>query len=132
MNPYRKALVFAATAHAGQKRRNGDTYIIHPIRVSQEVKTADQKVIALLHDTVEDTETTLDDIEREFGTHIAYCIGLLTHEKGEPYMDYIRRVKKHPDAIQVKIADIADNLSDAPTSKALERSAEAIAELLSV
>lgn len=130
MSTYKKALEFAANAHAGQKRKNGDNYIIHPIRVSQEVKSGTQKIIALLHDTVEDTDVTLEQIEREFGEHVAYCVGLLTHHKDEPYEDYIRRVKKHPDAIQVKVADIADNLSDAPTSKAITRSAWAIAELL--
>jgi GTP pyrophosphokinase len=130
MNPYRKALIFATNAHMGQKRKNGDTYIIHPIRVSQEVKSEEQKIIALLHDTVEDTPTTLDQIRSEFGDHIAFCVDLLTHRDNEPYDSYIQRVKKHPDAVQVKIADIADNLSDAPTSKAITRSAAAIEELL--
>ena len=130
MNHYKRAIEFAASRHAGQKRRNGDNYIIHPIRVSQEVKTEKQKMIALLHDTVEDTETTLDEIREEFGEEIAHCVDLLTHRKGEPYADYIQRVKLHPDAIQVKLADIADNLSDAPTSKAIVQSAAAIGELL--
>lgn len=131
MNEYKKALEFAAAAHSGQKRKNGDNYIIHPIRVSQEVKTEDQKVIALLHDTVEDTDTTLEDIRGAFGEHVAFCVDLLSHRENEPYMDYIARVKRHPDAVQVKLADIADNLSDAPTSKAIVRSAEAIDFLLS-
>ena len=130
MNVYKRALEFAATAHAGQKRKNGDNYIIHPIRVSQEVKTEDQKVIALLHDTVEDTEATLAEIREQFGDHVAFCVDLLTHRDNEPYDAYIQRVKKHPDAVQVKLADLADNLSDAPTSKAIVRSAAAVDTLL--
>lgn len=131
MSTYRKALEFAATKHAGQKRRNGDNYIIHPIRVSQEVKTETQKVIALLHDTVEDTATTVTEIRMHFGAEVAAAVDALTHRENEPYMDYIRRVSKNPDARQVKIADLADNLSDAPTSKAIERGAAAI-ELLAL
>lgn len=132
MNTYTKALEFAARAHAGQKRRNGDNYIIHPIRVSQEVKTERQKVIALLHDTLEDTGETYGNIEREFGTEVADAVQALTHYKDEPYESYIGRVKANPDAVQVKIADIADNLSDAPTSKAITRGAWAVTELLAV
>lgn len=129
---YKKALEFAARKHAGQKRRNGDNYIIHPIRVSQEVKTARQKVIALLHDTIEDTQTSFEEIRDNFGLEVAKAVQCLTHYENEPYLDYIERVKTNPDAIQVKLADIADNLSDAPTEKAIVRSAAAIAELLSV
>ena len=131
VNEYKKALEFAALKHAGQKRRNGDNYIIHPIRVSQEVKTQKQRIIALLHDTVEDTETTLEEITEAFGPEISEAVDALTHRTNEPYATYIQRVKKNSDAIQVKLADIADNLSDAPTSKAITQSAAAIEELLS-
>jgi guanosine-3',5'-bis(diphosphate) 3'-pyrophosphohydrolase len=131
MKDFARALAFAAKKHAGQKRKNGDNYIIHPIRVSQEVFTEKQKVIALLHDTLEDTDTTYAELKIEFGTEIAHTVLVLTREKDETYEDYIHRVKTNPDAIAVKIADISDNLDDAPSDQAIKRSAAAITELLS-
>jgi len=128
---FNKALVFATQKHTGQKRKNGDAYIIHPIRVSQEVFTEKQKAIALLHDTIEDTETTYEEIKEAFGFEIAQAVWLLTKQKEESYEDYIQRVKSNPDAIAVKIADISDNLNDSPTDKAIKKSANAITELLS-
>lgn len=127
---YKQALEFAVFKHAGQKRSNGDNYIIHPIRVSQEVKGTKQKVVALLHDTVEDTDTTLEEIETTFGTDIANCVDALTHRKGESYADYIERLKADPDAVQVKLADIADNLTDAPSDNAIRKVANNIHKLL--
>ena len=130
MNLYKKALEFATKKHSGQKRKNGDNYIIHPIRVSQEVFTETQKACALLHDTIEDTSATYEEIEQTFGKQIADIVYALTHHKDEPYDRYIQRIKQFPDAIQVKIADITDNLNDSPTSKAITKSANAITELL--
>ena len=126
MKTYAETLAFAAKKHAGHMRRDGSNYIIHPIRVSQEVKTPIQKIIALLHDTLEDTETTYMEILEEFGPEVVQAVEALTKRKDEPYMDYILRVKQNPDAVAVKIADIADNLSDAPSDKQIRKSSEAI------
>ncbi|MEK7992877.1 MAG: HD domain-containing protein [Planctomycetota bacterium] len=126
-----RALEFAATKHAGHKRKNGDNYIIHPIRVSQEVFTEKQKAIALLHDTLEDTGTTLEELTEQFGDEIAASVEVLTHRKGESYADYIQRVKKDPDATAVKISDIADNLNDSPSENAIKKGALGITTLLS-
>lgn len=131
MSLYGKALQFAAQKHAGQKRSNGDNYIIHPIRVSQEVFTEKQKVIALLHDTLEDTTATFEELMDTFGIAIADAVESLTHLKGESYADYIQRVKKNPDAVAVKIADICDNLGDSPSENAIKKSALGITELVS-
>lgn len=131
MNRYTQALEFAATKHIGTSRRNGDAYIIHPIRVSQEVKTEQQKIIALLHDTLEDTGTTLQEIVENFGQEVAMSVEALSHRKDEPYDDYISRViAAGEDTIRVKIADIADNLSDSPTSKAIKQGAISITRLV--
>ena len=135
MSLYTKALILATRAHAGQKRLNGNNYIIHPIRVSQEVSTERQKVIALLHDVVEDTEIPLEEIQKEFGDEVAVAIDCLTRREGEEnekedYDDYIKRVLTNKDAIAVKIADIADNLSDSPSSHAIEKSARSITLLV--
>lgn len=131
MSNFSKALQFATRKHLGHKRKNGDAYIIHPIRVSQEVFTENQKMIALLHDTLEDTDTTYEELKEHFGVVVAQAVLVLTHEKDEPYMDYIKRVKTNSDAIAVKVADISDNLNDSPSDKAIKRSAEAITYLLS-
>lgn len=131
MSTYAFALTFAAKAHAGQKRSNGDNYIIHPIRVSQECKSLKQKIIALLHDTLEDTSTVYEELAYYFGDDIAKVVLILTKREGEPYEDYIKRVKENPDAVAVKIADIADNLSDAPSDNAVRKSAKAIELLVS-
>lgn len=130
LTSYGKALAFAAIKHRGTKRKNGDNYIIHPIRVSQEVKTERQKIIALIHDTVEDTETTLKEIETKFGFEVAWAVDCLTHRAGEVYRDYIERVKQDPDAVAVKIADICDNLSDSPSEGSIHKAAYGITELL--
>ena len=127
---FTKALEFATRKHAGQKRKNGDNYIIHPIRVSQEVFTERQKVIALLHDVLEDTDTTYEELKNEFGVEIAHSVLVLTRVKDEDYDDYIQRIKTNPDAVRVKIADIADNLDDSPSSSAIIKSSKAITELL--
>lgn len=127
---FAKALIFATKAHGDQKRRNGGFYIIHPIRVSQEVKTEKQKIIALLHDVVEDTEVTLENIEAEFGTEVMCAVDCLTKRKDEPHDKYISRVLTNPDAIAVKIADICDNLSDAPSDEAIRKNSVAIIRLV--
>lgn len=132
MEVYKKALIFATKAHAGQKRRNGNNYIIHPIRVSQEVETEYQRVCALLHDVVEDTDVTLDQIRNEIGMEVAETVDCLTHRKGESYDDYITRVLTDRDAVAVKIADICDNLSDSPSENAINKSARALERLLNV
>lgn len=126
-NPmYQKALRFITEKHAGQKRRNGNPYIIHPIRVSQEVHSDTEKVVALLHDVLEDTTATYDEVLGLFGEEIAIAVLALTKTKGEPYMEYIHRVKRNPLAITVKIADMSDNLSDSPSDEAIDRSAKAL------
>ncbi len=130
MNLYTKALEFAAEKHAGNKRKNGDNFIIHPIRVSQEVKTETQKAIALLHDILEDTETTYEELKGVFGVEIAHTVLVLTKTENETYEEYIERVRTNPDAVAVKIADIADNLSDTPSKNAIIKSAKAITELV--
>lgn len=130
MKTYQIALKFIAEKHNGQKRMNGNPYIIHPIRVSQEVSGDIAKTCALLHDTVEDTKTTFEEIKSIFGEEIAVVVEVLTHRKGESYDEYIARVKTNEIATAVKIADISDNLADSPSSHAIEKSAKALDYLI--
>lgn len=124
-----KAFEYARMKHAGQLRRGGKDYITHPIRVSE--KVADEyKVVALLHDVIEDTDATLDDIERLFGEAVRCSVDCLTHRVGENYEDYIKRVLTDKIAIGVKIHDILDNLGDSPSVNAINKGTEALKILL--
>lgn len=127
---YKKALTFAAIKHKGHTRRNGSPYLIHLIRVASEMRTNEEKVVALLHDTIEDTQTTYAEIKQEFGNIIANAVEAITHRKGESYKEYILRVKENNLAKAVKIADISDNLSDQPSEHAIKKSAYALEELI--
>lgn len=107
---YNRALAIAWRAHNGQVDKIGLPYILHPLRVALSLDTADQKVVGLLHDTIEDSDTSLDDILSAFGPDIARAVDLLTKRRGQPYADYINTIKLDPVARAVKIADIKDNL----------------------
>lgn len=108
-----KAATVAAKAHDGQKRKDGSPYITHPVRVAIRVDGTREKIAALLHDVVEDTHVTLDDLhEYGFTYEIIEIVDCLTKRPGEKYADFIRRCLSNGYAVKVKIADIEDNLND--------------------
>lgn len=130
---YELALALATQLHNGQRRKvTNEEYIVHPIRVSERVHTPFQKICALLHDTVEDTDFELEEIQQWFGSKVADTIDCLTHRKGESYDDYITRVLTNPDAVAVKIADICDNLNDYPSENLLRKSFKALPRLYNI
>ena len=100
-------------AHQGQKRWDGTPYIEHPISVCKSVEGTDAKIVALLHDVVEDTDLTLDDLS-QFGEEIVGAIEAITKRDGEKYVEYLNRVAENRLATKVKLADIEHNLSDNP------------------
>ncbi|EAQ02321.1 probable GTP pyrophosphokinase [Pseudooceanicola batsensis HTCC2597] len=108
-----KAFELALAAHAGQSDRAGAPYIGHVARVAASIPDGPDaetaQVVALLHDVVEDTDVTLETIEREFGPGIAATVDALTHREDEPPEDYHARIKADPLAITVKCADLEDN-----------------------
>ena len=124
MNLILKATKFSALKHQNQKRKDGKTpYIIHPISVAMilaEIGGVDDKEIlsaALLHDTIEDTDTTADEIEREFGARVRGIVEELTDNKLLSYserkqlqIDHAPKLSK--DASLVKIADKISNITD--------------------
>lgn len=104
------ALQIAAQAHEGQKDKDGSPYILHPLRVMSRVHGAEAQIVALLHDVVEDTKVTLDDLRKAaFSGAVLEAVSLVTHQKHEPYADYVVRCKNNPIARQVKLGDLADN-----------------------
>jgi (p)ppGpp synthase/HD superfamily hydrolase len=106
------AIILATDAHRGQKDRNDEPYIMHPLRVAAQLWGYDERMVAVLHDVVEDTDVTLDDLRQAgYPDHIVDAVDALSKRKdvNEPYSQYIRRVKENPLATKVKIADLGDN-----------------------
>ena len=119
MMNYEQALDIATKAHGGQVRKfSGLPYVTHPIAVAESLHYEDDKIIALLHDVVEDTHLTLLDLQN-FGLdeYRSTCVWYLTHLDDKTYTEYINHVNKSGDegydsARRVKIADIKHNMSD--------------------
>jgi hypothetical protein len=110
MSTLESAIRVAVAAHAGQADKGGAPYITHPLRLMAAVDGDGAKIVAVLHDVVEDTAVTLDDLRREgFSADILAAVDCVTHRRGEPYADYVVRCKGHPLARQAKLADLADN-----------------------
>lgn len=105
-----KALLVAIKAHQGQKDKGGKPYILHPIRVALNVKGKDEKIVALLHDVIEDTSYTIDDLDF-LSEEQRKALLLLTHDDNVPYMEYIVELKKNKIASKVKLADLEQNMN---------------------
>ena len=104
-----KALRFAYAAHHGQLDYNGIPYIFHPLHLAEQMDDEVSCCAALLHDTVEDTAVTLEDLSREFPAEVVETVRLLTHCASEDYFSYLAMIRVHPIARKVKLADIEHN-----------------------
>ena len=104
-----KAMMIAYEAHHGQNDYNGIPYIYHPIHLAEQMDDEFSCCVALLHDTVEDTSVTLEDLKRDFPPDITDAIALLTHNEEVDYFEYVRAIKSNPIAKKVKLADLAHN-----------------------
>lgn len=106
------AIKLATDAHAGQVDKSGEPYILHPLRVMLSMKAEDERIVAVLHDVVEDTPWTCEDLywQHGFKPEIVMAVAALTRGKDEDYFDFIRRLAPNLIARSVKIADIRDNL----------------------
>ena len=104
------ALKTAFKAHEGQTDRSGLPYIFHPYHLAEQMTNETETAAALLHDVIEDTDMTADDL-RSVGIseEIITAVTLLTHEKDTDYFDYVRRLKSNPAARAVKLADLDHN-----------------------
>ena len=106
------AIILATDAHRGQKDRNDEPYIMHPLRVAAQLWGYDERVVAVLHDVIEDTAVTLADLlDAGYPPHIVEAVDAISKRKDvdEPYSQYIQRVKKNALATKVKLADLRDN-----------------------
>ena len=104
-----KAMKLAYKAHHGQFDYNGIPYIFHPIHLAEQMDDEISCCAALLHDVVEDTDITMEELSREFPPEVIDAVKLLTHDDTTPYFDYVRAIKANPIARKIKLADIAHN-----------------------
>ena len=108
---YDKALLIAKRAHAGQKDKAGQDYILHPIRVAERCDDPRAKIVALLHDTIEDSNVPADYLRKEgFMEEIVEAVLAVTRREGEDYDDYVRRAAQNELGYMVKRADLEDNM----------------------
>jgi len=112
MSTLEKALKIAFVAHKGQKDKSGADYIMHPIRVMQKGETEIEKICGLLHDVVEDSDLTFEDLKNEgFSNEVISILKCLTKiSDNEDYDNFIDRVIQNPIAIKVKLNDLLDNM----------------------
>ena len=105
-----RALQIAAKAHEGQRDKEGLPYILHPVRVMMAVEGEEAQIVAVLHDVIEDTSVTADDLrEAGFSETLIAAVVCVTHGKDEPYADYVVRCNGNETARRVKLADLQDN-----------------------
>ena len=104
-----KAMHIAYNAHHGQLDKSGAPYIFHPIHLAEQMEDEFSCCAALLHDVVEDTDVTLDDLRKDFPEEVVEAVRLLTHEEGVPLETYLAAIKVNPIALKVKLADNAHN-----------------------
>ena len=105
------ALELAIQKHKNQKDKSGKPYILHPIHVMETVKSDDAKIVAVLHDIIEDTDVTEEDLlNAGLSKHIVDAIVILTRSRDEDYMDYVKNLSSNPLAKEVKLADLQHNM----------------------
>jgi hypothetical protein len=105
-----RAIQIASKAHEGQRDKQGKPYILHPLRVMAAVRGEAAQIVAVLHDVIEDTTTTVEElIEAGFSDGILAAILCVTHKTNQSYAAYVIACKKNELARQVKIADLSDN-----------------------
>ena len=120
------AIAIANQAHAGQLDKAGKPYISHPLTVMAQMDTLESKIVAVLHDAIEDSDLKIEDlVEQGFPEFITDAIAAITKLEGEPYEGYILRVKSNAIARKVKIADVTHNMDISrianPTEKDFQR-----------
>ncbi len=122
----KKALKLCFEAHKNQVDKSGLPCVFHPFHLAEQMTDERTTIVALLHDIVEDTDYTLDDLRNMgFESDIIEALMLMTHDKAVPYMEYVAKIKNNPIARAVKLADLRHNSDlsrlDIVDEKALKR-----------
>ena len=125
----KKALKLCFEAHKNQTDKTGLPYVFHPFHLAEQMTDEYTTVTALLHDVVEDTDYTLNDLqEMGYPDEVIQALSLLTHDDGSEYMDYVKRLKNNPIARAVKLADLKHNSDlsryDTIDNQAIKRTAK--------
>lgn len=112
MSQLEKAIAVALQAHEGALDKSGKPYILHPLRLMMQMDTEDAQITAVLHDVIEDSDITLEELaEQGFSTNVLEALALLTHDKDSvAYADYIEGINGNALARQVKLADLDHNM----------------------
>ena len=121
-----EALQIAYNAHHDQLDKGGNAYFLHPVFVALQMDTEEEKITAILHDVIEDTDITLEDLKRQgFSENVLAAVDAMTHREGETYMEFIKRLSVNEIARHVKIQDIRNNMDlsriPEPTKRDWER-----------
>lgn len=122
-----KAIQVASLKHEGQKDKSGNPYIFHLLHVMNNVEGLETKIVAVLHDILEDTDMTREELLLlGFSESIVDAIEILTKPKQQVYMDYIKNVNRNKIAKEVKLVDLKHNMDltrlEDITEKDLKRS----------
>ncbi|MBR2336041.1 MAG: GTP pyrophosphokinase [Clostridia bacterium] len=122
----KKALKLCFEAHKDQIDKSGMPYVFHPFHLAEQMKDEETTIVALLHDVIEDTDYTYDDLRKlGFNKQIISALELMTHDDNVPYMEYVAAIKTNPIARAVKIADLRHNSDlsriDVVTPRDMER-----------
>jgi len=105
-----RAIAIAATAHAGQVDKGGAPYILHPLKVMLRMSTLEERIVAVLHDVVEDCGISLVDLRKEgFSEDVLSAIESVTKVPGESYEDFVDRAAQNPIGRVVKLTDLEEN-----------------------
>jgi (p)ppGpp synthase/HD superfamily hydrolase len=112
MHLVEKAIALAVEVHAGEVDKAGMPYILHPLHLMMQMETAEEMITAVLHDVIEDTPITLDDLRQQgFPQSVLAALVLLTHDTASTsYEEYVAAIKPNPLARKVKLADLAHNM----------------------
>ena len=116
------AIALAVEAHKGQKDKNGQPYILHPLRVMLRLEREVDRIVGILHDVIEDTSVTPNDLRKAgYSEEILAALDGVTKREGEPYEDFVRRAESNPIAKRVKLADLEDNMDLKRLTKVLPK-----------
>ena len=107
----KKAIKLMFEKHKDQYDKSGLPYVFHPFHVAEQMEDEDATIVALLHDIVEDTDTTFEDLkEMGFSDTVIDALRLMTHDKNVDYFDYVEKIGKNPIARKAKIKDLEHNM----------------------
>ena len=124
-----QAISIAASAHAGYRTENDEPYILHPLRVMLGLHDEDERIVAVLHDVVEKTGWTLDNLRREgFSEQIIAAVDAVTRRHNEDYFDFVQRTRENDLGRRVKIMDLKDNIAKVRNDRRSSQAEEKLAK----